>query len=351
MSEFDILTYPKSGTTKAIVLDTLETPPRPELILPAESRTGLAAIALEGYFSQVTQTNLLPSEVTLVSDKGMSNELLELGMGGVEIHQPEGVTASVDLLTESTKHTSQALYETFPLYSDLAYEQVAASLYEPDTVKIVGFVGRTGTGKSTTIRRIVTALSDMGGSGSLFKVDAFFKKSRAERKAWLNEEGISEEERAERQNVTKWWDHDAAASALHDLRDGQAVQLKGLYDRSHNGEKVGTMDIVPNPHGHVIFVDGTTLLLPEMRDAIDSFVYVNTHDSVRTKALEERNLANGYTVEESRQSKQLTDEAETEGHLQYSLRNDPRIKSQLIVLDNTHRGDTVKLMPPYIPKK
>ncbi len=117
-----------------------------------------------------------------------------------------------------------------------------------------------------------------------------------------------------------------------------------------DGEKVGVMDIDPGSGGYTVFVEGTTLLMPVMCPAIDSFIYLNTHDHARTQALLERNLRHGYTEQESRERKELTDAAETHDHMSRELRAARFAKGRLTVIDNTDRSDRVKLLPPYIPE-
>ncbi|HEU4914252.1 MAG TPA: hypothetical protein VFT16_02490 [Candidatus Saccharimonadales bacterium] len=353
---FDILSYPREAIEDGVILETDAAPEADQLFLPQVYRVGSNAVrtavphAADAYASIARGFGLSPDKTMLVSDQQGARVALQNGMGVATVSNKRGATTTLDLLRSPQSITDQTLYEN-PLYSDLAYADVAEALYTPGQIRVVGFVGRTGAGKSTTINRLVDSVEEAGGHAGKFEVDAFFVRSRKDRRAWLNEPGISDEERTNRQRVITWWDLGRASSVLSRIRDGEHVQLDGLYDMQQGGEMVGTLDIDPGDKGYTVFVEGTALLVPELTPAIDSFVYLNTHDEARAGFLMERNLRDGYTPDESRARKVLTDAAETNEHIAGPLRQARFNQGQLAVLDNTHRGDKLRLMPPYIPEK
>ncbi|HSW74689.1 MAG TPA: hypothetical protein VLG16_02345 [Candidatus Saccharimonadales bacterium] len=336
---FDILSYPRAARTETIVVDT----------------NGLTNDASDyPQHPNVLYGNLngvVPDQTMLLtSQEGSVQSALALGAGVSVVNDNKGVNKVLDLLLEPASQTDQPLYDR-PLYSDFSYAEVAEALFKPGEINIVGFVGRTGAGKSTTITRLIDTLHENGGYGGLFQVDAFFIRSRKDRKAWLTDPGISETERTERKRVITWWDLGRAAATLDEIRKGEHVHMEGLYDMQQGGEMVGTLDIDPGAKGYTVFVEGTALLVPELSRSIGSFVYLNTHDHVRAQLLMQRNLRDGYTPDDSHQRKVLTDAAETNEHIAYNLREQRFKSGALTVLDNTHRGRTLRLMPPYIPQK
>jgi uridine kinase len=356
---FDILSYPLSTETQAIVVDTdptllgnAEELRSPDVLYIGDLALGETdAEAAAQYIKIAGQAAESPSKVMLISDRHIAaGQALEAGMGMATTSNVDGLATTLDLLLDPRSQTDQPLYER-SLYTDLSYQEVAEALYQPGEINVVGFVGRTGAGKSTTINRLVGALEEVGGHGGKFEVDSFFIRTRKDRKAWLNEPGISEEERADRKRVVTWWDLGRTADTLERIKRGEHVHLEGLYDMQQGGEMVGTLDIDPGTEGYTVFVEGTALLVPELVQAIGSFVYLNTHDQVRAGFLMERNLRDGYTPQESHARKVLTDAAETNEHIARNLRVGPFAQANLTVLDNTHRGEYLRLLPPYIPEK
>lgn len=361
--QFDILSYPRHAVTDGIIVDVEgynagDIQHWDELAMSSTAiYLGTHAVSatvpdVASYYQSLSaETGHNPGNVMLVSDRlELQEPVLQLGMGMAHVTELGGVNESLGLLLDPKSTTDERFYEQ-PLYTNFSYEDVIRTLCRPGMINVVGFVGRTGAGKSTTINRLLGTLESMGGRGGKFELDSFFIKSREERKAWLSEPCISEEERAERGNVANWWNFDLALETLDKIRAGEHIRLKGLYDMEQGGEKVGVMDIDPGDSGYTVFVEGTTLLLPVMCEAIDSFIYLNTHDHARAEALMERNLRHGYTAEESRARKQLTDGAETHDHIARELRVARFVKRRLTVLDNTERGcNHLKLLPPYIPR-
>lgn len=346
LPSFDILSYPKSASIEHILVDLPETVPTPEH--PSVRRLGRVAgtheIVAHG------QSDIDPNHTMLISnDRQVTETVLHAGMGAIHLANATPASEPLRLLLHPTDITDQPLYE-HPLYTTLSHQEVAEALYQSGRIHVVGFVGRTGAGKSTAIRDLIPTLENSGGHGALFEIDSFFVRSRTARKAWLNEEGISDEERAERQSVLTWWDLDKAIGTLQEIKKGNHVKLDGLYDMQQGGEMVGTLDIAPNEEGFTVFVEGTALLVPEFRVAIDAFVYINTHDHIRTANLRSRNTRDGYTPEESAARKMLTDAAETNEHLAKQLRKERFSLGSLTVLDNSHTDNTLRLMPPYIPR-
>jgi uridine kinase len=351
---FDVLSYPRRSATDLLLVDVGDESTSIAADLSKSGHNAAAAhqaqtIAACAVLSELN--GVPPNQTMLVSDRGdVAENALKTGMGVTHVAGREGAAFAFDTLLEPSKQSDEVLYKA-PLYSALSYEEVAESFFVPGAISVVGFVGRTGAGKSTTIRRLIDAVHTIGGDGGLFEVDSFFVRSRADRKAWLNEPDISDEERADRQRVITWWDLGRATNTLERIQSGEHVRLEGLYDMQNAGEMVGSMDIDPGNRGYTVFVEGTALLVPEFDAVIDSFVYLNTHDQVRAELLMQRNTRHGYSPQESRERKILTDAAETNEHIAAPLRTNRFLKRNLVVLDNTDRRDHLRLMPPYIPKK
>lgn len=343
-TSFDILSYPRAAAIDQIVVDLPESSPIPEHPLVRR----VARTALSGQLVEEIDGN--SHHTMLISDSKETVEAaLLMGMGAIHVTEADQTAEPFDILLNPKAITDEPLYQ-HPLYTPFNLPELAETLYRPDEITVVGFVGRTGAGKSTTIRNLIPTLEDQGGHGTLFEIDAFFVRSRTERKAWLNEVGISDEERAKRQRVLTWWDLDRAIDTLQQIKNGEHIKLDGLYDMRRGGEMVGSMDINPNQDGFTVFVEGTALLIPEFRVAIDSYIYMNTHDHVRAAHLRQRNARDGYTPEESVVRKSLTDAAETNDHLAEDLRKQRFEAGSLTVLDNSHTDNQLRLMPPFIPR-
>lgn len=353
---FDVLSFPKAATEDTILIEVADhVLEGNESLLEHPRVTYLGKkvldLAIQDYGFVTSEVGVAPERTMIISDCHESAQsALSLGMGVAVASSAAGLRAAFDVLRKPTQSTERNLY-AHSTYGDLTYHAVASALYKPGEVSVVGFVGRTGAGKSTTINRLVHALEEQGGHGGKFEIDAFFTRSRQERREWLNEPDMTDVERKERQRVVTWWDLGRAAQTLDRIKGGEHVQLSNLYDMQQGGEMVGTLDMDPSDQGYTIFVEGTALLVPELSKSIDSFVYLNTHDDIRGELLMQRNTDHGYTPEESRQRKALTDQAETNDHISRPLRFSHYGTGNLTVLDNTSRGETLRLLPPIIPQK
>lgn len=357
---FDILSYPRGAAEDLILVQTevvlTETANSlcnaPDVAYVSHDADGFSHTDAAARYAALFDQFAVPAEKTVLvtDDETAARRAMLTGMGSVIVRSSAGIDTSLAVLRQPAAITDEPLYNK-PLYTDLSYNEVASSLHKPGEINIVGIVGRTGAGKSTAIDRLVEALDTIGQRGAKFEVDSFFVRSRKDRREWLNEPDISDEERAERQRVITWWDLDRTTDTLARIRDGEHVRLDSLYDMRRGGEMVGTMDIGAGQEGLTVFVEGTALLVPELSRAIDSFVYLNTHDHVRADLLMQRNTSDGYTAEESRARKVLTDAAETNEHIALELREARFDHGKLSVLDNTLRGETLRLMPPFIPEK
>ncbi len=353
---FDVLSYPRSAEISSVIVDVTRETTRSvhsqALYLGRDAVRGADAEVASQYARIAEDIGYRADRTMLLTDRrGVAEASLRSGMGVIRVDEGAHVETPLELILNPSSQTDRDIYGDNKL-TDMTLEQVAAALYRPGKITTVGFVGPTGAGKSTTIRRLLDLMPKVDGRAGLFEVDAFFKLSRADRKAWLNEPDISDAERAERQRVVTWWDLGKATDTLVRIRDGEHVQMEGLYDMRQGGEMVGTLDINPGNEGYTVFVEGTALLVPEFRDVLDEVVYLNTHDQVRTDNLRERNRRDGYTDDESRTRKQLTDAAEMGEHLSEDLRKTRFTDRGLIVLDNSNRtANTLRLMPPYIPRR
>jgi uridine kinase len=215
----------------------------------------------------------------------------------------------------------------------------------------VGLTGRAGTGKSTVAKRLAQKLWDLGHRSDILQLDSFFIMSRRERKCWLQEQGLSSEEQDHRENQLNWWAFDRAAQALQQLKAGQRVYIPDAYDMGRGGEKIGVVDINPDPLGHTILFEGVALLHPSFHGLIDDLIYIHTQPATRTEALWGRNSRNGYSQDEHVARKAITDHSEDTvffslGARRRALQRYPRMR----VLDNSARNSTLGLLPRYIPR-
>jgi uridine kinase len=352
---FDVLSYPRDARITNILVDDGNQQLTDQLsphvaVLGRRSLSASEPTAAAQYAAIAVGMGSMPERAMLVTDRpGIADEVLRHGMGAATVADADAAQRLLGILTQPQELTDDPLY-AHPLYTDFSYTDITRMLARPGEIRTIGVVGRTGAGKSTAIRRLIDAAQNDGERAGLVEVDAFFKRSRADRKAWLNEPGISDEERTDRRRVLSWWDLGRTTDTLMRLRAGEHVRLEGLYDMRKGGEMVGTLDIDPGTAGCTVFVEGTALLAPEFDGAIDSYIYFNTHDAVREQQLMERNLRDGYTAEESRERKALTDAAETNDHIAQELRMRRFAAGSLAVLDNTNGGERLRLLPPYIPR-
>src|SRR5579859_376428 len=276
---FDVLSYPRGAEITGTIVDVDGEQDRvvhPQIVYAGRLATsGAAGEAAAAYATMASDFGFGTEHTMLVTDRpGVAEAALQSGMGVVRVDDPAGVNKSLDLIVDPASQSKEAVYQTDQLRR-MDLKEVAAALYTPGEITTVGFVGPTGAGKSTTIRRLLELMPDVDGDASLFEVDAFFRLSRADRKAWLNEPSISDEERADRQRVITWWDLGRATNTLDRIRGGEHVHLEGVYDMLRGGEMVGVLDIDPGTTGHTVFVEGTALLVPEFRNSLDKVVYLN----------------------------------------------------------------------------
>lgn len=356
---FDILSFPRGVSEQAIVLhiderlvsvhsDILQ---QPRVAWLGSKALGRVVADIPEYAAHAQRFGGQLDTTMLITEEGRdTSEALAAGMGVSVVQSPQDLRTIFDTLRCPPHATTHNLYER-PPYTDLDYSDLAGLLFKPGETQIVGLVGHTGAGKSTALGKLVAAIEAQGGYAGKLEVDGFFKHSRSERRAWLTEPDISEDERQRRQQVITWWDLDRAVQTIEQVRGGKAVHLEGLYDMQQGGEMVGRLDLTPGPAGYTVFVEGTALLVPGLSRVIDSFIYMNTHDHIRTKMLMERNTRDGYTPEQSRERKALTDAAEINGHMAHALRIAQFNTGKLTVLDNSRRAANLRLMPPFIPQK
>lgn len=115
-------------------------------------------------------------------------------------------------------------------------------------------------------------------------LDAFFRTSSRERKAWLEEEGIADEERARREDQDNWWDFERAEWALGILKSGQRLIMNNAYNRNDRGELTATVDIDPDSEeGLIVVFEGVGV--SHLSRMLDDLVFIAAHPNERRERL------------------------------------------------------------------
>lgn len=287
----------------------------------------------------------LPAEhfmlISAREDVTMSDAALETGMGIMTLYKQNGLQDAVAVLSAPDA------------YQEKTYEDIAKEIYTPGQIRIIGITGRAGTGKTTLTTRLANSIYQIGGKAVGLDLDAFFYLSSAERRAWVNEENLSPNERAYRRNMTNWINHALVNQTFHSIRNGEPVALRDMYSMEKGGEKVEHIDIHPDAEGFTAILGGSALLDPRIQAGFDTLIYINTHETVRRVAVNQRDIARGYSPVASAERFQLTQQSETEDCLSLAQRmavyNNPDIG--VLVVDNSKRDTHVITLPPYIPQR
>lgn len=131
---------------------------------------------------------------------------------------------------------------------------------------LIGIAGGTGSGKTTLAARLV---GELGGEVALLEHDWYYR----------DRSGVPE---AERENVN--YDEPAAldnsllAAHLAELRAGRAIECPD-YDFATHTRRAATRRVAP---ARIVAVEGILLFaIPELRDAFDLRVFVDTDDDIR----------------------------------------------------------------------
>ncbi len=202
---------------------------------------------------------------------------IEAGMGAAIVSNVD------DIQTITTSILHEREYEEFDL------ETFARDLYIPGQVTILGLTGRAGAGKTTTAKQVVDLYERLGIPAAPLGLDAFFKLSSKDRKAWLEEgKQLGEEEYWRRADQMQWWDFEKTYKTLEDLRARKPVHLTNIYNRADKGELTGEIKIEPDHRGMVVVFEGVAAA--HLKKDGDHFVYVNAHPRVRKERLLGRDL-------------------------------------------------------------
>lgn len=229
------------------------------------------------YWRVAEKMGLFTKECLSVGDRVEADGVpaLQAGMGAAIVSGPEGVK---DLINGYLMKNGGVLAKEFDLASYLQ------GMYKPGEVKIVGLAGRAGAGKTTRANGLEIIGHEMGIPVVRLGLDVFFKMSSRDRKAWLEGEGVSDEERRERENQDNWWDLERARWALGVLKSGQRLLMERVYNRNDKGELTGTVDIVPDSdRGLVVIFEGVGVL--HLADEMDDLIFIVAHPNERRARL------------------------------------------------------------------
>lgn len=151
---------------------------------------------------------------------------------------------------------------------------------------ILGIAGGTGSGKTTVVRAIASAL---GADATHLDHDSYYAD-----KSHLSPEA----RRAVNYDHPEALDNALLGDHLEALRRGMAIE-KPVYDFAHHSRSSETVRVAPAP---VILVEGIlTLAIPELRDLFDLKVFVDTADDIRLMRRIRRDLEQrGRSFEEVR---------------------------------------------------
>lgn len=229
------------------------------------------------YWRVAENMGLSPKECLSVGDRVEADGIpaLQAGMGAAIVFGPEGVK---DLVNDYLMHNGGVLAKEFDLSDYLR------QIYEPGKVKVIGLTGRAGAGKTTRAKEMAIIGDELGIPVVRLGLDAFFRSSSRERKAWLEQEGISDEEKARREDQDNWWDFERAKWALGTLKSGQRLIMNGVYNRNDKGEMTATVDVDPDPEkGLVVVFDGVGV--SHVSEMIDDLVFIAAHPNERRDRL------------------------------------------------------------------
>jgi len=131
---------------------------------------------------------------------------------------------------------------------------------------LIGIAGGTGSGKTTLAARLV---SELGGGVALIEHDWYYR----------DRSGLSEAEREEvNYDEPAALDNQLLAQHLGELRAGRAVHCP-QYDFATHTRKTTTRAVAP---ARIVAVEGILLFaIPELREAFDLRVFVDTDDDIR----------------------------------------------------------------------
>jgi len=229
------------------------------------------------YWRVAENMGLSPKECLSVGDRVEADGIpaLQAEMGAAIVSGPEGVK---DLVNDYLMHNGGVLAKEFDLSDYLR------QVYEPGKVKVIGLTGRAGAGKTTRAKEMAIISEEMGIPVVRLGLDTFFKTSSRARKAWLEEEGIPDEERARREDQDNWWDFERAKQALGVLKSRRRLVMNGVYNRNDRGELTATVDIDPDPEkGLIVVFEGVGI--SHLSDMLDDVLFIAAHPNERRDRL------------------------------------------------------------------
>lgn len=229
------------------------------------------------YWRVAEEMGLSPGECLSVGDRVEADGVpaLQAGMGAAIVSGPEGVKG---LLNDYLMKNGGVLAREFDLGNYLQ------EMYEPGKVKVIGLTGRAGAGKTTRVKEMVIIGKEQGIPIVRLGLDAFFRMSSKDRKAWLEEEGIADEERARREDQDNWWDFERAEWALKTLKSGERLIMNNVYNRDDRGELTATVDIDPDPdRGLIVIFEGVGI--SHSKEMLDDVIFIAAHPNERRDRL------------------------------------------------------------------
>ncbi|OGY78949.1 MAG: hypothetical protein A3B74_03600 [Candidatus Kerfeldbacteria bacterium RIFCSPHIGHO2_02_FULL_42_14] len=192
---------------------------------------------------------------------------------------------------------------------DVKIEHEIQTLWREGDILIYGLTGQAGAGKTSSAEEVVSHLREQNIPAASLGLDAYFILSSAERKAWLAEgERVSPAEGKRRRNQLLWWDFQALQCDLLHFKQGEPIQLRGVYNREDKGEKTRNIDIVPDERrGFVLVLEGVALAHVEV---LDGLAYVHAPADVRYLRIQMRDSARRPIPAEAWNRFRLTQEFE-----------------------------------------
>jgi len=143
---------------------------------------------------------------------------------------------------------------------------------------LIGIVGQAGAGKTTVCEKIESELGKE--KVMVVRFDWFFKLSRKERKAWIEEEEKKHPQKWIARDQINWWDFEKAWKVLEGVKNGREILLKNVYNRADNGELTGEVLIQPKP---IVLVEGVPVIL--LGSLCDHYIYIHAEPEIRKERL------------------------------------------------------------------
>lgn len=176
-----------------------------------------------------------------------------------------------------------------------------------DGIKVIGVTGRNGAGKTSKVSpAIQKSAEEYGVSATILPFDAFLIKSSEDRAAWIAEgDRLGHQESAHRRNELNWWDFGKLASAVEEMKRGNAVHLQNIRNPADGGRLTGELYVpAPRKPGFLV-VEGKGIAHLDCHDVL---FFVHAPSDIRLARLCRRDTYR--TPEQSRARFELTEHFE-----------------------------------------